>query len=122
MNFKCHKRFITNISFAISIILSLSVGLPAMALSNTSMDEMPHENISVIDCISQHHVSTGVAEKISSDKFEIEDDEIAPDLTPYFVQFQKPYVNEQQTKPKDIVISPSFNPPDIIRLTSNIRF
>lgn len=122
MKFARLKQFATSATLALSIVFSFGMGMPAAAMAATPMDGMAHENTNVINCINQHHTAPGAAEKTKVDQLENEDDEPAPKPLPYFVQFQTGFVEQHRTAPKDITLSPSYHPPDIIRLTSNIRF
>jgi alpha/beta superfamily hydrolase len=121
MKFARLKQYAVSTALTLSIIFSFGMGMPAAAFATTPMDGMAHENTAVINCINQHHVAPGPAEKTVIDNLD-DDDEPTPKPLPYFVQFQTAFVEQRQTTPEDIVRSSSYNPPDIIRLTSNIRF
>lgn len=122
MKFARIKQFATSAALAFSIVFSFVMGIPAAAMAATPMDGMAHESTNVINCINQHHVAPGAAEKTAVDKLEDEDNEPTPKPLPDYIQFQTVFVEQPQTAPKDIVRSSSFHPPDIIRLTGNIRF
>lgn len=122
MKFAHLKQFATSAALILSIVFSFGMSMPAAAIATSPMDSMAHENTSVINCINQHYVAPGATEKTVIDQLEDEEDEPTPKSLPYFVQFQTEFVEQHQAVPKDIVRSPSYHPPDIIRLTSNIRF
>lgn len=120
MKFARLKQYAMSTALALSIIFSFGMSMPSSAMAASSMDTMSHEGTTVSSCMSQHHVAPGAAKETTIDQRE--DDEPTPEPQPYFVQFQSGYVEQRQATPKDIVRSSSYNPPDIIRLTSNIRF
>ena len=121
MKFAHLKQFATSAALALSIVFSLGIGMPAAAMASTPMEGMVHENTNLISCITQHTIAPGPAQKTVLDNLDDEDDEPTPKPLPYFVQFQTAFIQQRQATPKDIVRSPSYHPPDIIRLTSNIR-
>lgn len=115
------KQFFNTIAVFAAIFMSFGVGTPVTAMSSTSMDGMPHEaSINLQNCINQHHVVPGTATKIDTD--ELDDNDPQPQPLPYFTQFQSASFDTTQTPPKDITRSSSYRPPDLVRLTNNIRF
>lgn len=122
MKFARLKQFATSAALALSVVFSFGIGMPAAAMAATPMDGMAHENTNLINCITQHQVAPGPAQKTVIDNQQDEDDEPTPKPLPYFVLFQTAFIELRQATPKDIVRSSSYYPPDIIRLTSNIRF
>lgn len=123
MKFTRFRQFVSSTALAVSVVFSLGMGMPAAAMSTTPMDGMTHEGTIVTNCTNLHHVAPGTVKNISADKLEEDDDDQpSPKPLPYFVQFQKVAAEQPRVAPKDIVRSSSYRPPDIIRLTSNIRF
>ena len=122
MKFTRFRQFAASAALAVAVVFSLGMGMPAAAMSTTPMDGMTHEGTMVSNCTTLHHVAPGTVENIAADKLEEDDDEPSPKPLPYFVQFQKAIAEQPRVDPKDIVRSSSYRPPDIIRLTSNIRF
>ncbi len=120
MKFARLKQYATSAALALSIVFSFGMGMPAAAMATTPMDGMAHENTSVLDCVNQHHVTTGTTQKTDIDQLE-DEDEPAPKPQPYYAQFQTGFVVRHQAAPADIIRSSSYHPPDIIILTAKLR-
>ncbi len=121
MKFTQLKQLLYTVATSLAVVLSVSVVSPLNASATTHMSTMPHEvSSSLLNCVNQHHVSSGVANEIATRN--IEDTDPIEREIPYFVQFQKLKPIYTKAAPKDIYHSSSFRPPDIVQLTSNIRF
>lgn len=116
------KQFATSVAIAVSTVFSLGMGMPVAAMPASPMEGMDHGSTSITNCIDQHHVAPGASQKVKADEPKDEDNEPTPQPLPYFMQFQKVYAQQQQVTPQDITRSSSYRPPDILRLTSNVRF
>lgn len=115
------KHLINTLAVSAAVFMSFGLGTPATAMSSSPMGGMPHEaSINLQNCINQHHVVPGSTTKVDTN--ELEDDNEEPQPLPYFVQFLPSTISKLQHPPKDIVLSSSYQPPDIVRLTGNIRF
>ena len=115
------KQFLKTIVLAGAIALPFGVGMPVSAMSATPMEGMSHQATTNLEnCLNQHHVTPGIGQKVAPDEQKNTDPEPLP--LPYFAQFQSDSIPKDQQPPIDIVRSSSFRPPDIIRLTNNIRF
>ena len=102
---------------AISIIIPAIAGSPTFAMS--SMDDMSHSDVDIVSCMNQHQVPTPPTAK-EVDQFKNEDDDGAPQESPYYLGLSTNYgePNKQET---NLIASPSFRPPDIVILTLNLR-
>lgn len=116
------RQFLKNIAVSAVILFSFTIGTPAAAaVSPMPMEGMPHDaSPSLLNCISQHHVTPG--SKVKIDLNEHKEDEPQPQPLPYFTQFASSRTDIIQAKPTDIMQSSSYKPPDIVRQTNSIRF
>ncbi len=116
------RQFLKNVAVSAAILFSFTIGTPAAAaVSPMPMEGMPHDaSPSLLNCISQHHVTPGSKVKINTN--EQKEDEPQPLPVPYFVQFRSSAIDTMQKLPTDIIRASSYQPPDIVRQTNNIRF
>jgi hypothetical protein len=120
MKLRSTRQFLNYLAVNAMVFLSLALGMPAMAMSPTSMTGMSHETSSnLLQCTTQHQATPGTTLKIVTE--DTKEDE-SPQPVPYFTQFQQSSIDTTQAPPTDIIESSSYRPPDIIRLTNNIRF
>lgn len=116
------KQFATSTTVVLSVIFSLGLGTPVAAMSAVPMAMSNHEHTTATNCIDLHHVAYGVSEKVSTNEFKQVEDDSTPYPLSYFLEFQQAPIEQQLLAPDDIARCASFVPPDIIRLTNNIRF
>lgn len=113
------KRILLSSAVAASLFVP---GLTTSAISTSqSMEDMGHARTDLVDCLERHQTPTASIDKESKQRDSEEDDEEpTPPAVPYFVAFQKPIV--EPLKPVvNLLGSPSFIPPDIIILTTQLR-
>lgn len=121
------KRFFTHLHihaiFAVfsALLVAFGSGSAVSALNPAAMDGMISEtSVGAGYCMDEHHVVAGAVEKIDID--ELADDEPQPPQTSYFTQLIPSLIKTNSVKPVDIIARSSYQPPDIVRLTNNMRF
>jgi len=110
------NRLILPIVVAISIIIPAIAGSPTFAMS--SMDNMGHSSVDIVDCMNQHQVPTPPTEK-EIDHLKNEDDGAYQEPS-YYSGLSTNYAEPKKQK-TNLITSSSFRPPDIVILTSNLR-
>jgi len=85
-----------------------------------SMESMGHAEIDIATCLERHQTPAAPIDRGPKREDVVDEDEPALPEQPYFVVFQKkiPVSNEMASS---LVKSPSFVPPDIVILTSQLR-
>ncbi len=110
-------RILIPIVVAISIVIPAIAGSPTFAMS--SMADMGHSDVDIVSCMNQHQVPTPPTAK-EIDQLKNEDDDGAPQESPYYLGLSTNYAEPKKQK-TNLIVSSSFRPPDIVILTLNLR-